>query len=204
MKNNIILIIITLIFLISCDGLLWNGADNSSENALTISIDNLFNNSSSTGGSRFLDLGGQYIYIELARIDDQSAYNAEYSASSLPLTGDGTWEETSWGAHAILTFDISSTSIIIARFQNVPRNADIKARIILETGAAAVTNGFNGQYAGSATSPLGTTFDAAAVDLFEPVVSGPDLMDQMWVTVTSIELSSGDINFILIPGPPVV
>jgi hypothetical protein len=180
---------------------LWDGID-SSTGDLSISIENPYYSSSDSDSSRALALQGEYLYIELARIDDIDAYNADVDKA---VTGDGVWTETDWGARAILTFSLSSTSTLIATFKDVPRDEDIMARVIQDTDADTVAYGLYSDeyeswgYEDGSAYPICTTYDAAADDIFYPTIEAVGILDQCWVTITSSELSSGAINLPLRP-----
>jgi hypothetical protein len=127
---------LAVLFLISCKGTLWDGDDSS---VLTISINNPFYfGGSASSSSRALALQGKYLYIELARIDNQALYNADTGKA---LTGNGTWDGTAWGGHAIVTVDLTDwTTALDAIFKDVPRDSDIQARVILESSATVFSN----------------------------------------------------------------
>jgi hypothetical protein len=196
MKKNLLIAVISAVFLMSCDGLLWDGID-SSTGDLSITIENPSNSTSTSSGSRTLSPSGGYLYIELAKIDDIDGYNDAYNNGDLAQTGDGSWVETSWGGYAILTFTIYSDDPVLATFKNIPRGDDIRARVIEDYSESAFIEGIEGLY-GYDGDPECYTYDSSAPDIFTPIDGYSTSMDQMWVTVTSSELSSGVILFQLI------
>lgn len=191
MKKILFCTIVILFFISSCSGILW---DSDGFDELKISINNPFYQSGSYSSSRALALQGDYLYIELALIDDQAAYNAD---TELALTGNGSWVSTSWGGHAILTFNLSNwTETLEAVFTDVPRGQDLKARVILELSDNDFISGLEGGY--SEVEPISYTYNSNASDLFEPVGS-LDRYDWMWSTVTAAELAG---NIIILPIRP--
>lgn len=122
------LILFSTLLIVSCSGLLWNG---DSSNELTLSINNPFYNASNLSESRALSLSGKFLYIELASIDDDGMYFDDFEKA---VTGNGTWVETSWGGHAILTFDLNNwTESLKAVFTGIPKDKSLQARAFLET-----------------------------------------------------------------------
>lgn len=193
MKLFPIIIFFSLFLLSSCEGLLWDGADNSSGDELTISIQNPYHSSARAYNSRALALQGEYLYIELARIDDYAAYNTETEEGTLPLTGNGVWKEKSWGGHAILTFNLSNISAFIATFKGVPRGEDIMARVIQDLESTYLNDGlFSGSY--SEVGPLSVSNNSDAPDLFYPVDGYPDIYDTMWIDILSSDLQNNKIT----------
>jgi len=184
-----ILAVLFILFIASCSGMLWNGtADNDSTN-LTISIDNPFYQGGETGtssSSRALALQGNYLYIELARIDDQVAYDAD---SDKLITGNGTWIETLWGGHGILTFDLTNwVDTLEATFKDVPRGQDLQARVYLDYDEPNIIAGLNGDYLNEAL-PMCHTYNPA----------GTDNIEKSWVTVSFTELAEGVVSLPIRP-----
>jgi len=191
MVKRIILLLTSTILLMSCSGLLWNGTPDYNGEKITISIDNPFyqGGDAAQQSSKALALQGQYLYIELARIEDQTLYNADTDKA---VSGNGTWVETAWGGHAILTFDLNSwTEILEATFQGVPRDQALKARALLDTSESVLVAGIEGDY--GVGNPICMTLDSSAPDIFEPVGTA-DRLDTMWVTVPQVSLAEGVLS----------
>ncbi len=129
MKKLFLLLTIPILsVLISCNGLLWSGQSQNDQSNMSIRIPNPISDSNSVSNNRAATTPGQYIYIELAWIDDAGIYNS----STLPKSGVGTWIETDWGGHAILTFNLLSTGELYAYFRDIPLDKDLIARVIVE------------------------------------------------------------------------
>ncbi len=184
MKKMIISILALILIISSCSGLLWNG---DSSDQLKISINNPFYQGGSSSSSRALALQGKYLYIELARIDNQSSYDAWESSSAFTLTGDGVWEETEWGGHAVLTFDIVNIDQMIAIFKEIPRDQDLQARVFLDLSKSALENTY--ELYGSDGDPICMTYNA----------SGQNFVEKSWVTVNRAALND---NSIILPIRP--
>lgn len=184
MKKLIIISIAAIFLFTSCSGILWNG-DKSDE--LKISINNPLYQGGSSSSSRALALQGKYLYIELARIDNQTAYDAWESSPAFTLTGDGVWEDTGWGGHAVLTFDISNVNPMIAIFKDIPRDQDLQARVFLDSSKSALENTY--ELYGSDGDPICMTYNA----------SGQNFDEQSWVIVNRADLND---NSIILPIRP--
>jgi len=197
MKKVLLLLLIPILAVfISCSGLLWNGTPGYSGEKITISIDNPFyqGGEAAQQSSKALALQGQYLYIELAKIDDQALYNADTDKA---VSGNGTWIETAWGGHAILTFDLNSwTETLEATFQGVPRGEALKARALLETSETDLVTGIEGYYGEG--SPICMTLDTNAPDIFEPVGTA-NRLDTMWVTIPVVSLAEGVLSLPIRP-----
>lgn len=190
MKRIVLFLLPATFFLFSCPGLLWEGAD---KGDLTISIQNpYYTGATATPTSRALALQGKYLYIELALIADQAGYNADANKA---LSGNGTWINTSWGGHAIVTLDLNNwTSDVSAVFKNVPKSEPLKARAILDIDEASVVLGLDpaGGYYGE-VRPLCLTYNPDSTDLFDNV-GNYDVYDYWWVDVSKNELSSNALS----------
>jgi len=131
--------LLLVIILTSCSGLLW---DARTEGDLALSISNPFYQPGRSASSRALALQGKFLYIELAQINDQAAFDADTAKA---VTGNGTWIDTGWGGHAVLTMDLNDlTSLseeISATFTGVPRGRSLKGRVFLDSNEAYVTAG---------------------------------------------------------------
>lgn len=202
MKKNIFMGFILLVFLVSCDGLLWDGIDSSSGD-LSISIESPHASVSDYSTSRYLASGDTYLYVELARIDDLVAYNLDKDKA---VTGDGVWTKTSWGAHAVLTHSLENAFVYVGIFKDVPRDKDIRARVFQDADLESIIMGINDDgiddddlYYQVESSPLSSTSDEFAEDLFDPYSDGDaGILDKCWVTVTASDLQKGIINFTLV------
>ncbi len=182
-KGFYLFLLFVSVFMVSCDGLLWTGQSSASSDSLVLSINNPFVNDNLTPGGRALALQGDFLYIELARIDNSGAYTDPVS----PFTTNGNWEETAWGGRAVLTFDLTDLATITATFKDVPRNQNISARVILDSSASSVSTGLGGGYTGS--PPICHTYDSSGADIFE----------QLWVTITSAELRQNTVSLNIRP-----
>jgi hypothetical protein len=185
---------ISLFIFSSCEGLLWDGNDLSTGDELTISILNPYFVSSTVYSSRALALQGKSLYIELARIDAQAAYNQLMEEGNLPLTGNGIWQETSWGGQAILTFTLSNISAFRATFKDIPRGEDLKARVIQDIDVFYLNGGLSSS-SYLEVGPLSSSYNADASDLFYPI-GNSDIYDSMWIDVLSSDLKT---NILTIP-----
>ena len=186
MKKIPFLIIITFVLFVSCDGLLWNGLTDSGDN-LTISIQNPFYQESTDSTTRALALQGKYIYIELARIDDEEMY---YLDSNKAISGAGNWQETSWGGHAIVSFslDLSNITEVESTFKDFPKDQTLSARVLLDVDQSTVESKLD-----ESTDPLCQTFDP----------DGTDPMGPSWVTISIDDLNNGLINLSIRPKDPI-
>jgi len=185
MIRKLPLLIFSILLLFSCKGALWNG-DKSDE--LTISINNPFyqGSTASPQSSRAFAIQGEYLYIELALINDQAAYDADTGKA---MTGNGTWIETSWGGHAIVTYSFTTTiSIFEPLFVDVPRGQNIKARVFLDASEASLIDGLNGFY-WSETLPMCHTYNPA----------GADNQEKSWVTILANDLDTNSISISIRP-----
>ncbi len=187
-KGFYLFLLLVSVFMVSCDGILWTGQPSASDDSLVLSINNPFGNDNSTSEGRALALQGNYLYIELARIDNSMAYTDPVS----PFTTNGNWEETDWGGRAVLTFDLTDLGTITATFKDVPRNQNISARVILDSSASSVTTGLGGGYTG--TPPICHTYNSSGADIFE----------QLWVTITSAELQQNTVSLPIRPSDGVL
>ncbi len=187
-KGFFLFLLLVSVFMISCDGLLWTGQQSASSDSLVLSINNPFGNDTSTSGGRALALQGDFLYIELARIDNSGAYTDPVS----PFTTNGNWQETAWGGRAVLTFDLTDLGTIIATFKDVPRDQDLSARIILDPDSATITTGLSGNY--GEVPPICHTYNSSGADIFE----------QLWVTITSTELQQNAVSLPIRPSDGVL
>ncbi len=182
-KGLFLFLLLASVFMVSCDGILWTGQPSPSSDSLVLSINNPFGNDTSTSGGRALALQGNFLYIELARIDNAGTYTDPVS----PFTTNGNWEEADWGGRAVLTFDLTDLGSITATFKDVPRDQDISARIILDPDSAAITTGLSGNY--GEVPPICHTYNSSGADIFE----------QLWVTITSTELQQNTVSLPIRP-----
>lgn len=200
--KKIALVLFSILLMNSCSGLLWN-SDSSDE--LTLSINNPFYQGGSASSSRALALQGEFLYIELALINDQTAYNSD---GDKLLTGNGSWVNTDWGGHAIVAIDLdlNVSDVFESVFKDVPRGQDLKARVVMETDEESFLLGIDAEY--GEIQPLCYTYDENAADLFEPVSGSSDRYDWMWITIPSSDLSGNVLtlpirpeSFSYYPGP---
>ncbi|MBB6479735.1 hypothetical protein [Spirochaeta isovalerica] len=192
MKKGLIKSLILMIFLSSCSGLLWDVREGGD---LTLSISNPFYQPGRSASSRALALQGQYIYIELALINDQAAYDAD---SAKAVTGNGTWVETAWGGHAIVTLSLDLSTLdetIEATFVDVPRDQELNARAFLEENETIFTAGIQGGY--NTDMDYDEILDYAICQTFIP--AGGTYAEAQWIPVSTDELND---NFLVLPIRP--
>lgn len=175
------LIIFSVLMMISCNGVLWNG---DSQDTLKLSINNPFYQHSSSSRSRALALQGKYLYIELALIEDQELYLAD---TDKLLTGNGTWVETNWGGHGIVNLTIGTENTVDAIFKGVPKDQPLQARVFLDFDKAAFETSF--EWYGSDGYPICWTYNPA----------GQDFDEQSWISISVEDLNSNVISLPLIP-----
>jgi len=179
----------------SCSGLLW---DARSEGDLTLSISNPFSQPGHSASNRALAAEGKYMYIELALISDQVAFDKDETKVA---TGNGTWNDTGWGGHAVLTLDLydltSQPEDIPATFSGVPRGRSLKARVFLDSNEAYVTAGIKAGGPG-AYGPLNEFFPICQT--YNPDMT--EYGDIQWITISSEDLMSNQIKLPIRPYNP--
>jgi len=190
MKKALFSTLILVISLASCSGLLWDARD---EGDLTLAISNPFSRSGGSASNRALAAEGKYIYIELALISDQTAFDNDQAKST---TGNGKWINTGWGGHAVLTLSLTDLASlpeeISATLKGVPRDKDLKARVFLDGSEVLVTAGVRGSYDPAGSLPICQTYNV------DETVFGKI----QWVTVSSEDLKSNQIVLTIRPYSP--
>ncbi|MBI9097190.1 MAG: hypothetical protein JEY91_01870 [Spirochaetaceae bacterium] len=182
--NRLLVAAIAVMFLISCQGALWEGENS---DTITISVDNPFyQGGSPSTASRALAMQGQYLYIELALITDQAAFDADFTK---PMTGNGIWSDKPWGGHAIVALPLSiGTESIEATFQGEPKGVPLQVRALLDIDQFTLEEGLSLLY-GSDGYPICHTYNS----------SGATYNEQQWITLSALELSSRTIQLPLRP-----
>ncbi len=182
MKKVILLFLVSMsILILSCDGVLWSGNRSSNGSNFTINIPSPYPESRKTSTARAIALQGKFLYIELARIDNQDLYTPPV----LPVTENGFWVETEWGGHAVFTIDMVDLEDIEAYFTGIPLGQDLVARVILDESSLVVGDILAGNREGN---PICQTYNENGI------------WGEAGIDITVSDLAEGEINLPIRPG----
>lgn len=179
----------------ACSNPLWYSGAGEGNLRITLNLPNQLVLKTS---GRALALEGLQLYVEIADIQDLEQYsdpdgNAQTEDSFFYQIGDGdgTWQDTSWGGHAVVQAAASGTGEITLSFSDVPNDRDLLIRVIQDTDIGLIRNAMADTSSGYAIEwyPLSQTY--------QPGGNGP--WKDMGTSLTQAQLVSGLVRIPIRP-----